>query len=534
MSPNFALHEKTLLSNEIDEKSRRIFPSSNADGQLEVLELWQGGDTRLLRNPSELTGYKETANGSSQLYIIRQKRTWAPLNISRQFLERFLSVHNVFELFWKVAFAFSKKSCENEFDFPGFINRQTRSEEQRKAYYYDYDELSYVVRRVELNGRSEIPGQSPWSIRQTGLYHKLQSRRGNNDNDDDGEKSTYLAIAPSDSFLETLVQYQKLAIEERQRPSPWHIHWLLMTDSLRGWATYISWLESELQQLTEPILLAEAGLDETQFRSDGFQVTFEDCQKLKQLDGYASDLKIILGIMAQNCIGVKERCLRYCRQTCYSSKNRCICSDYLDEFDRYVKEIKLRINQASILHRRIQSTMQLLTSFLDYEEANALNILAQESSKDSKKMSILTLRNTKDAIAVKILTIIGLVYLPTTIVLNFFSTVFVKSADGTQDMQVSPDVWILAAVAIPLTGMTIVLWWACLRFTTPLLREVELRQSKGAIASKLLDRLCRRRKRGEKNDLEMGRGIISLRQGKSSFVPIVATSDSCTPTLAGS
>jgi len=70
----------------------------------------------------------------------------------------------------------------------------------------------------------------------------------------------------------------------------------------------------------------------------------------------------------------------------------------------------------------------------------------------------LTERSTKDAAAVKVLTIISLVYLPTTIVANFFSTQFIQT-NQSGDMHVSANAWLLAAIAIPLTIITIAIWW---------------------------------------------------------------------------
>lgn len=57
-----------------------------------------------------------------------------------------------------------------------------------------------------------------------------------------------------------------------------------------------------------------------------------------------------------------------------------------------------------------------MSDLLEYENAFALKNLAEESQNESKSMYFLTERSTKDAAAVKILTIITLVYLPTTIV----------------------------------------------------------------------------------------------------------------------
>lgn len=95
-------------------------------------------------------------------------------------------------------------------------------------------------------------------------------------------------------------------------------------------------------------------------------------------------------------------------------------------------------------------------------------------------MHHLTERSTKDAAAVKILTVITLVYLPTTIVSvrtpqglsmshtnarkNFFSTQFVETNDSGI-MRLSNNAWLLAAISIPLTIITIALWGTWVYFT---------------------------------------------------------------------
>jgi len=85
-------------------------------------------------------------------------------------------------------------------------------------------------------------------------------------------------------------------------------------------------------------------------------------------------------------------------------------------------------------------------------------------------------RGIKDAAAVKVLTIISLIYLPTAIVAvsvqyiqdehnrltcryqSFFSTQFVQTnANGV--MHVSANAWVLAAVSVPLTIVTVATWW---------------------------------------------------------------------------
>ena len=108
-------------------------------------------------------------------------------------------------------------------------------------------------------------------------------------------------------------------------------------------------------------------------------------------------------------------------------------------------------------------------------------------------MRQLTEKSTKDAAAVKVLTIITLIYLPATVVSvrnshvclilpmyslmrcqNFFSTQFVsqeQNKGGSNRTVVSSNAWLFAAISIPLTLGTLAIWWVWVQFQTWELRR---------------------------------------------------------------
>jgi hypothetical protein len=57
-------------------------------------------------------------NSISEIFFIRQDRSWTTLNISRELFEDFLGIYKVFPLLWSCLFTFGRKSEENEFEFP--------------------------------------------------------------------------------------------------------------------------------------------------------------------------------------------------------------------------------------------------------------------------------------------------------------------------------------------------------------------------------------------------------------------------------
>ena len=116
-------------------------------------------------------------------------------------------------------------------------------------------ESACVLRRVELHNRELQEGQSPWSIRQTGVYHKLSAPAGPIDcpptnpiNSSEQPNSMFILIAPSENFEAQLSQSLDLSVVDDRAIGPWNIYRLLIADSLSGWLDYMTWLEDGLKE----------------------------------------------------------------------------------------------------------------------------------------------------------------------------------------------------------------------------------------------------------------------------------------------
>lgn len=96
---------------------------------------------------------------------------------------------------------------------------------------------------MELNHRALTDGQSPWSIRQTAVYHKLTVTP-----DAKQSGSTFIFIAPSPKVESQLSQLLDLSTSDERAIGPWNVHRLLVANSLSGWMDYMAWLEETLNE----------------------------------------------------------------------------------------------------------------------------------------------------------------------------------------------------------------------------------------------------------------------------------------------
>lgn len=63
----------------------------------------------------------------------------------------------------------------------------------------------------------------------------------------------------------------------------------------------------------------------------------------------------------------------------------------------------------------------------------------------------------------RVLTIITMIYLPCTIVSNFYSTQFVHQIEGdgtSTKMGYTQDAWVFFAISVPLTVVTFLVWYS--------------------------------------------------------------------------
>jgi 3-methyladenine DNA glycosylase AlkC len=70
--------------------------------------------------------------------------------------------------------------------------------------------------------------------------------------------------------------------------------------------------------------------------------------------------------------------------------------------------------------------MHQVSTLLDLSNGHSLKVLAQESRSENATMRALSERGFRDAVAIKVLTIVTLVYLPTTVVAVSFDFACLK------------------------------------------------------------------------------------------------------------
>ncbi|KAH8774172.1 hypothetical protein BGZ57DRAFT_763271 [Hyaloscypha finlandica] len=441
-----SLDDMRTIRMKVDQKAHDLFKEKPGQAPLTVTRILNPQETNAtpfekdikVLNLSDIKRLRNESKDVSQIFTINQDRSWTTLNTSREVFESFMSTYEIMPPFWRCVFTFGRKSEENEFEFPRFGQRRSRNPKSNSVI-QDQPEFSYVLRRVELKNREVAEGDSPWSIRQTGVYHRLE---------------------PKTNACETLQQEQnKTSLQTTSAGeallSVWNTHRVLLADSLRGWMDYMSYLEQRLKHQATTVGVDKVNLSPL----TDFKIDFEDRQELKIIEDYVLDLQVILPGILDSITGVRDQCRAHLLSSDHRDEERHEMGAILGELNEYIGEVTMHIERAKNLKDKAKATAQLARQQINVSihGKHALRISFLNAN-------ITQERSTKDAAAVKILTVITLIYLPTTIVANFFSTQFVQTGSDGQ-MRVSNKVWLLAAISVPMTFFTILLWWGWVHFT---------------------------------------------------------------------
>ncbi|KAL3471754.1 hypothetical protein BJX99DRAFT_262972 [Aspergillus californicus] len=381
----------------------------------------------------------------ARIYTIHHARAWTTLDISRELFDQLIGIHEVFPELWKVVLTFGIKQYESEYGIPTPQSRESRSGSTISR------ELGYVIRRVEPNGRA-LPA-CPWSIRQTGVYHK-SVRLGEMSRD---PVSVFLLVAPSSAAETDILEVLSTATSNNSDAVSvaFQAHKTLVAESLTGWMDYMSWLEYQLK--INSIWMVGT----TEYGDRTMSLVEEDRRNLKELEDFITNLIVILHTKVQTIRRLKTSCEKACTVHCVRG-GACPCRQVVEEFKEYAAEAEAYHERASVLQSQAHALRSLSSDLLGYEEARALRELATASQKESAVIRELAKRGFQDTIAVRSLTVIGLLFMPITLVLNFFSTEFVKADGG--ELRVSRWAWLILGVAVVLSGIVFLGWKSWLRY----------------------------------------------------------------------
>lgn len=301
-------------------------------------------------------------------------------------------------------------------------------------------EFVYGLRFIEWNNR--LAGR-PWSLRQCVVYNKIHNN---------GNRLQWLVFKPP-QFLKDQVDASLSRPQHDIHTYTFETHVAFVTAAIAMWRPYFIWITEKVEYYVQQVPLSS-------FRGDGL-IDLAKGNSLVELKNLENELlDALLAIQATKDV---VQCLR----ALYATIDGLQSSVGREEEGRrrrlidyaasaLVRQTDMLIEQATTILQKINGTSGLIASFLNLGNEHSLKELALQSKEETRKMSELARSANRDTKAVKALSVITLIYLPVTVVLNFFSTSFVDNSSGS--VNVVGRWWLLIAVSAPLTVTTLFVW----------------------------------------------------------------------------
>jgi hypothetical protein len=401
----------------------------------------------ILRAPDSLRSFSNETS-RSQIYFIRQRNSYSALSTSLDLYDTLASTRCISPSFLSLLQYLGERDSEVEIVPPAPKLRFDATGADESAVITI--EAMMGIRFVELHGRSERTKLSArWSLRQSAIY----MRGGNNI-----VCPTALFVTPSKTLQarleECLPTYSRL-----DAPCVIEVQALILEAAITSWRPYII------------DLTAEADIHAAQVLG----VTPDDSGPMSMSNAGERQSLMILDEKVQNSLSAVRHTKELLEAVLHEYDMLCnkhpdmANDDIFTVFKCLLRESDVFLLRLEALQTRLQGVANIVSSFLELSSGFALQQLTRESRREneamrqlSERMHHLTEKATQDAAAVKVLTIMTMIYLPATVVSNFFSTSFV-STNSNQNIIVLSDWWIFVATTVPLTMLTLYIWLVWMR-----------------------------------------------------------------------
>ncbi|EXJ59328.1 uncharacterized protein A1O5_12209 [Cladophialophora psammophila CBS 110553] len=377
------------------------------------------------------------------IFFIRKRNSYSALSISSAFFCHLCEEISIPRMFRDYILYFGRRPYEVEiapppFSFETSITIRSKGRPEWEA--------MGVIRFVEDNGRANVSNLSErWSIRQTALFSRF---------DEQQSRAFWLFVSLSSSAEAVLDDIWGSAEHKTQCPW-WTLHELYFYAAC-NWRPYVVALMHEVERHerdllgTSPDNSGPVPLPEA-----------EERQALLILEKRISTAKLAIKSTKADVEFLQVQLQSHQSEAPEDKPN--YLQTWRRRFAEIVRYLNVNLMRLDEIYSRLQSLTKLLSSFLKLNSSYALQGLTQESKRESEAMRRLNVRmaelaekNAEEAVTVTVLAILTMVYLPFTVVSNFFSTSFVGT--DSDRIYITRDSWVLFVISIPLTFLTVYAW----------------------------------------------------------------------------
>ena len=370
-----------------------------------------------------------------QAYFVRQRNSYAELSTTHTLLSHLFEARDLSAQFLDYILYFGRGESEVEIVPPPIKLRQS--------------ECMLAIRFVELNKRTDVSQPSALgSLRQSALCFRM---------DPLPRVQTWVFVTISESFQSRLNEYL-FSLNTIADANVFAVLWLLFDTVAGNWRPYIAALTMETNEHAAQLLGASPDNRGPVKMSDA-----GERQALMILDEKIANALLVIKATREDIRLLLER-----DKCAFPSPDTqpAKCPGYAQlAFHEKIAEMDRLVIRLDSLRSRVSGIASLVSNFLELSNGFALQELGKETRNETEgmmelngKMHALAEKSAHEAAGLNVLTIINLISLPTTVLSNFLSTSFVGTG-VSGGIYVTHDWWIFVASSVPLTILTLYIWW---------------------------------------------------------------------------
>lgn len=355
------------------------------------------------------------------------KSALKPLELTRDSLLRILSYHQVMPAYIDFLLVYGTNDEDRELRFTGFRTRTTFQNSTQGHTIPDLHrsgrqhELCYNLKTVALKeaGKSHHP-RNRWKIRQAAVYHRFDLGSGTAlwiiGDPLETVKSDLQDVLPegpvsSDFNFDTVPDAFGASLET---------HLVLVNWASASWRWHIQALEETIDEITRPaILFDHQHPDQPEITPRAVTLVQEYEDKVNEtLMVIESNLKIFKSLTTSYTALVEDKNFPQLEQVAC----RLAVETFKTKVEEYAYDLQMQADRARVLSKVATDRKNIV-----FQQLQTQTAMKQEALASS--MWAFSENSQKETIAMRIITVVTLVYLPPTFVCTFFGTDVIKYQD---------------------------------------------------------------------------------------------------------
>ncbi|KAA8645038.1 uncharacterized protein ATNIH1004_009249 [Aspergillus tanneri] len=369
-------------------ESRKCFQKDESNVQVDWTEvnLGESGETitRSFGSLADLQSYRAQIRGRAgtlRMISISQANSWRPLNVTVEMLEEIVSATGCSLQLLNLALSFCEKSVATE---------EAYSSAPMFSYNGRYFEVAYIFKYAFPKAKDNKT--EAWALRQTGVYHKYDSEI---------DQSTWIFMNPTKSclFQERLGQMRLSSeYDTAFKIHPLLVHHILFTTFFPNWRDYLASYEARV--------LAVSNTTTTQRVQETLNVNHQTLTFIRSVEARCLPLRAIFCSFDKTLQILRKAndVLRDCGRVDHAPwmAMEQLLGNYKNHLEAYSQG-------AAFLQNRTATTAHLITDTFSFKNSH-------RAHEQTEHMLDLTLSTVDDSTTVRVITVVTLIYLPSTFV----------------------------------------------------------------------------------------------------------------------